>query len=91
MDISNVVKLNYIDSETGKSFKTVPKHYKSNFNKLTLVRNEYKIYCEPIDSLVLNFESKLDDCDTELTIEYLNQEISNGVMNRIYNSAKVEW
>ena len=91
MDISNVVKLNYIDSETGKSFKTVPKQYKSSFNKLTLFRNEYKIYCESIDPLVLNFESKLDDCDTELTIEYLNQEISNGVMNRIYNSTKVRW
>lgn len=91
MDISNVIKLNYIDSETGKSFKTVPKQYKSSFNKLTLFRNEYNIYCEPIDSLVLNFDSKLDDCDTELTIEYLNQEISNGVMNRIYNSTKVGW
>ena len=91
MDIGNEVKLNYIDSEAGKSFKTVPKQYKSNFNKLTLFRNEYKIYCEPIDSLVLNFESKLDDCNTELTIEYLNQEISNGVMNRIYKSTKVGW
>ena len=90
MDISNVVKLNYVDS-IGKCFITVPKQYKSNFNKLTLFRNEYKIYCEPIDSLVLNFESKLDDCDTELTIEYLNQEISNGLMNRIHNFTKVEW
>lgn len=91
MDISNVVKLNYIDSETGKSFKTVPKQYKSSFNKLTLFRNEYKIYCEPIDSLVLNFESSLDDCDSELLIEWTKQEISKEVMNRIYNSTKVEW
>lgn len=91
MDINNVVNLVYKDSETGKSFKTVPKQYKSNFNKLTLFRNEYKIYCEPIDSLVLNFETNSDDCDTELTIEYLNQEISKEVMNRIYNSTKLGW
>lgn len=90
MDNNNVVNLVYKDS-IGKCFITVPKRYKSNFNKLTLVRNEYKIYCEPIDSLVLNFESKFDDCDTELTIEYLNQEIRNEVMNRIINSTKVAW
>lgn len=90
MDINNVVSLVYKDS-IGKCFITVPKNYKSNFNKLTLVRSEYKIYCEPIDSLVLNFEHNSDDCDTELLVEYLNQEIRNEVMNRIYNSTKVEW
>lgn len=86
-----LIEVSYKDSKTGKTFKVVPKHYKSSFNKLTLFRDEYKLYCEPIDSLVLNFVAKLDVCDTDLTIEYLNQEIRSAVINKIYNSTKVEW
>ena len=88
--MKNLVQVNYVD-ELGKSFRIVPKRYKSSFNKLTLVHSGYKIYCEPISSLVLNFESSLDDCDSELLIEWTKQEIRKEVMSRIYNSTKVEW
>lgn len=87
MNINSVVKLNYIDSETGKSFKTVPKQYKSSFNKLTLVRNEYKVYCEPIEN---KFDwSKVDDEDIELVGEFLKQEINNSVLQTILTNDKV--
>lgn len=87
MDINNVVKLNYIDSETGKSFKTVPKQYKSSFNKLTLVRNEYKVYCEPVED---KFDwSKLGDEDVELVGEFLKQEINKSVLQTILTKDKV--
>lgn len=90
MDALKVVEIKYRDSETGKYFKTVPKHYISSFHKLTLVGNEYKIYCEPIDTLALDFES-FDCCDDELFIEYLKQELNKSCMNILYSSAKVAW
>ena len=87
MDISNVVKLNYIDSETGKSFKTVPKHYKSSFNKLTLFRNEYKIYCEPIENY--SFNDNLDNCEVSLISEWLKQEVNTYITDKLLTSTKV--
>ena len=89
MDISNVVKLNYIDSETGKSFKTVPKQYKSSFNKLTLVRNEYKIYCAPIENY--SFNDNLDNYEVSLMSEWLKQEVNKYIMDKLLTSTKVEW
>ena len=89
MDISNVVKLNYIDSETGKSFKTVPKQYKSSFNKLTLVRNEYKIYCEPIENY--SFNDNLGNCEVSLISEWLNQEVNKYITDKLLTSTKVGW
>lgn len=88
MDILKGVEINYIDSETGKCFKTVPKHHTSSFHKLTLVSNEYKMYCEPIDTLTLDSES-FNDCDAELLIEYIKQELSKSVIDRIYSNTKV--
>lgn len=90
MEILKVVEIKYRDSETGKCFKTVPKHYISSFHKLTLVSNEYKMYCEPIDTLTLDFES-FNDCDDELLIEYVKQELDKSFMDRIYSNTKVTW
>lgn len=89
MNINSVVKLNYIDSETGKSFKTVPKQYKSSFNKLTLVRNEYKVYCEPVED---KFDwSKVGDEDIELVGEFIKQEINKSVLQTILTNDRVSY
>lgn len=85
-----IIQVSYVDFETGKSYITVPKSYRSNFSKLTLIRDEYKIYCEQIDPFYyVGCENELLDCDLELAVECLRQEINKTVINAIYNSSKV--
>ena len=86
--MNDLVQINYID-ETGKSFKLFPKRYKSSFNKLTLVSDEYKIYCEQIEEPTI--EADECECDTELVIQYLGQQLRKSVFDKITTSTKVEW
>lgn len=74
---------------TGKAFKVTPRRYKSSFNKLTLVSDEYKVYCEPIEN---KFDwSKVGDEDVELVGEFLKQEINKSVLQAILTNDKVDY
>ena len=74
---------------SGKGFKTVPKHYKSSFNSLTLVSDEYRVYCEPIEN---NFDwFKVGDEDIELVGEFLKQEVNKSVLQTILTNDKVAY
>lgn len=85
--MNELEQVNCID-ETGKYFKLVPKKYRSSFNRLTLVHDEYKIYCEPVDKVCCDYE---DFENIGLALEYLEQEIGKAMYDKIANSTKVEW
>lgn len=83
--MNELVQVNYID-ETGKSFKIVPKRYKSNFNKLTLVSDGYKIYCEPIDRVCCDSN---DYEDIGLALEWIEEQIRLRIYDTMKNSIRV--
>ena len=65
--------LHYID---------VPAKYISHFNKLYLVSDKCRLYCEPFEMC----DEVYEDCDMELLKQYLNQEISSAVIRKILNN-----
>ena len=79
--MSNIVQVVNVDL-TGKSFKVTPRHYKSSFNKLTLVSDEYKVYCEPIEYFPISQD--LQDEDVQLVVEWLKQEVGNIVRQSMF-------
>ena len=67
---------------TRKAFKVTPRHYKSSFNKLTLVSDEYKVYCEPIEDFLI-FQDHYSK-DVQLAVEWLKQEVNNVVRQSLF-------
>ena len=79
--MSNIVQVVNVDL-TGKAFKVTPRHYRSSFNKLTLVSDEYKVYCEPIEYFPISQD--LQDEDVQLVVEWLKQEVGNIVRQSMF-------
>ena len=69
-EIINNKPVHYID---------VPSKYISHFNKLYLVSDKYRMYCQPFEL----YDDTYEDCDIEILCEHLNQEISSAIIRKI--------
>ena len=56
--------------------------YSSHFNKLYLVSDKYRVYCQPFEL----YDDIYEDWDIEILCEHLNQEISSAVIRKILNN-----
>lgn len=79
--MSNIVDVICVDA-SGKGFKTVPKHYRSSFNRLTLVSDEYRVYCAPIEDFLISQYQYNED--VQLAVEWLKQEVDNIVRQSMF-------
>lgn len=72
-EIINCKPVHYID---------VPAKYISHFNKLYLVSDKRRVYCELIN---ISDEDYLN-CEIELLKQYLNQEIDNSLFSKMFSN-----
>lgn len=71
-----------------KEFKTIQKHYSSVSSKLTLVRDSYDLFCEPIRMIDSN---DLCDCDNEILMLSVNYAIHDKVFSAMLNKSKLHY
>ena len=64
------------------TYKYIPAHYLSSFNKLVKVSDKYKLYCIPISEYT---EEWNDDC----CVEYLKYMLSLTVYNKLLTTTKI--
>ena len=71
-----------------KEFKTVPKHYSSVSSKLTLVRDSYDMFCEPVRMIDSN---DLYDCDNDILMLSISYAIRDKVFSAMLNTSKLPY
>ena len=72
-EIINCKPVHYID---------VPAKYISHFNKLYLVSDKCRMYCE----LINISDEDYVNCEIELLKQYLNQEIDNSLFSKMFSN-----
>ncbi len=83
MQLRNWVSMNNIlmyEYDDGRSFKTKPA-YKSSYNKLVKIHDGITIKCSEI--FELESTDTLEECDTDLLIWKINNELKNAVYNKL--------
>lgn len=71
-----------------KEFKTVPKHYSSVSSKLTLVRDSYDMFCEPVRMIDSN---DLYDCDNDILMLSIDYAIRDKVSIALKTLSKLPY
>lgn len=71
-----------------KEFKTIPKHYSSVSSKLTLVRDSYDLFCEPVRMIDSN---DLYDCDNDILMLCVNYAMRDKVFSAMLHSSKLPY
>ena len=71
-----------------KEFKTIPKRYSSVSSKLTLVRDSYDLFCEPVR---MTDSNDLYDCDNEILMLSVNYAIHDKVFSAMLNTSKLPY
>lgn len=71
-----------------KEFKTIPKHYSSVSSKLTLVRDSYDLFCEPVR---LPDSNDLYDCDNDVLMLSIDYAIHDKVFSAMIDTSKLPY
>lgn len=71
-----------------KQFKTVPKNYSSVGSKLSLVRDSYDLFCEPVKMVDSN---DLYNCDNDILILSIDYAIRDKVFSAMINTSKLPY
>lgn len=72
-EIINNKPVHYID---------VPAKYISHFNKLHLISDKRRLYCE----LINISDEDYPNCEIELLKQYLNQEVDNSLFSKMFSN-----
>ena len=74
----NVLNTEIIDGKP-LHYIDVSAKYISHFNKIFLVSDKYRMYCQPFEL----YDDIYEDCDIEILCEYLNQEFGSAVIRKM--------
>lgn len=74
----NILNTEIIDGKPAH-YIDVAEKYISHFNKLYLVSDKYRLYCEPFEMC----DEVYEDCDVEILCEHLSQELGSAVIRKM--------
>lgn len=77
----NILKTEVINNKP-VHYIVVPAKYISHFNKVYLVSDKRRMYCE----LINISDEEYPNCEIELLKQYLNQEIDNSLFSKILSN-----